>query len=582
MTNKKNENFKDNENLKNNENNPSPNQSHEEDFAKLLEEYEKDSQQLVEGSVVKGVVVGISDKGVAVDIGAKSVGFVDIMEFKRDGEVEEGDVVDVFLERLENKKGELIISRDNARRFNNWHFLKQCLEDKTIVEGKIIGRVKGGYAVDINAIICFLPRSQVDTMLLPDDSFLINKIERLMVLKIDEVRGNIVVSRRAVLETQRNVEKEKVLSTIKVGDAIDGVVKNITDYGAFIDFGSFDGLLHLTDISWCRIKHPSEMLKIGQEVKVQVIKYDEATKRVSLGMKQLQQNPWESIAQRYVVGSTLKGKVTNITSYGAFVEIEQGIEGLVHVSEMSWLKNNSSPNKFINAGQEVEVMVLDVNSQNHRISLGMKQCEQNPWQAFSEKNKVGDVVQGVVKNFTEFGLFIGFDSGVDGLVHVSDISNDGINEEVQKKYKSGEKIKVMVLGSNYEKERISLGIRQLDNPNFQAELDKVAEGTVVSCLVIGVKKDFLEVELDSGLKAIIKRLDLSKNKNEQKTEKFEVGDRIEAKVIMFNKISGKLLLSIKDMEIEEQEAHIYSESSSGTTIGNIAGDVLESLKKQES
>jgi len=582
MTNKKNENFIDNENLKNNENNPSPNQSHEEDFAKLLEEYEKDSQQLVEGSVVKGVVVGISDKGVAVDIGAKSVGFVDIMEFKRDGEVEEGDVVDVFLERLENKKGELIISRDNARRFNNWHFLKQCLEDKTIVEGKIIGRVKGGYAVDINAIICFLPRSQVDTMLLSDDSFLINKIERLMVLKIDEVRGNIVVSRRAVLETQRNVEKEKVLSTIKVGDAIDGVVKNITDYGAFIDFGSFDGLLHLTDISWCRIKHPSEMLKIGQEVKVQVIKYDEATKRVSLGMKQLQQNPWESIAQRYVVGSTLKGKVTNITSYGAFVEIEQGIEGLVHVSEMSWLKNNSSPNKFINAGQEVEVMVLDVNSQNHRISLGMKQCEQNPWQAFSEKNKVGDVVQGVVKNFTEFGLFIGFDSGVDGLVHVSDISNDGINEEVQKKYKSGEKIKVMVLGSNYEKERISLGIRQLDNPNFQAELDKVAEGTVVSCLVIGVKKDFLEVELDSGLKAIIKRLDLSKNKNEQKTEKFEVGDRIEAKVTMFNKISGKLLLSIKDMEIEEQEAHIYSESSSGTTIGNIAGDVLESLKKQES
>lgn len=577
MTNKKNENLKNNES-----HNPSQIQSVEEDFAKLLEEYEKDSQQLVEGSVVKGVVVGISDKGVAVDIGAKSVGFVDIMEFKRDGEVEEGDVVDVFLERLENKKGELIISRDNARRFNNWHFLKQCLEDKTIVEGKIIGRVKGGYAVDINAIICFLPRSQVDTMLLSDDSFLINKIEKLMVLKIDEVRGNIVVSRRAVLETQRNVEKEKVLSTIKVGDAIDGVVKNITDYGAFIDFGSFDGLLHLTDISWCRIKHPSEMLKIGQEVKVQVIKYDEATKRVSLGMKQLQQNPWESIAQRYVVGSTLKGKVTNITSYGAFVEIEQGIEGLVHVSEMSWLKNNSSPNKFINVGQEVEVMVLDVNSQNHRISLGMKQCEQNPWQAFSEKNKVGDVVQGVVKNFTEFGLFIGFDSGVDGLVHVSDISNDGINDEVQKKYKSGEKIKVMVLGSNYEKERISLGIRQLDNPNFQAELDKVVEGTVVSCLVIGVKKDFLEVELDSGLKAIIKRLDLSKNKNEQKTEKFEVGDRIEAKVTMFNKISGKLLLSIKDMEIEEQEAHIYSESSSGTTIGNIAGDVLESLKKQES
>jgi small subunit ribosomal protein S1 len=570
-----------NKNIENSNNNQLENQFQDEDFSKLFEEYEKDTQQLAEGSVVKGVVVGISDKGVAVDIGAKSVGFVDIMEFKRDGEIEEGDVVDVFLERLENKKGELIISRDNARRFNNWHFLKQCLEDKTIIEGKIIGRVKGGYAVDINAIICFLPRSQVDTMLLADDSFLINKFEKLQVLKIDEVRGNIVVSRRAVLESQRNIEKDKVLSTIKVGDAIDGIVKNITDYGAFIDFGSFDGLLHLTDISWCRIKHPSEMLKIGQEVKVQVIKYDEATKRVSLGMKQLQQNPWESIAQRYNVGSTLKGKVTNITSYGAFVEIEQGIEGLVHVSEMSWLKNNSSPNKFINVGQEVEVMVLDVNSQNHRISLGMKQCEQNPWQAFSEKNKVGDVVQGLIKNFTEFGLFVGFDSGVDGLVHISDISPNGITEEVQKKFKAGDKINVMVLGSNYEKERISLGIRQLDNPNFQAELDKVVEGTVVSCAIIGVKKDFLEVELDSGLKAIIKRLDLSKNKQDQKTEKYEVGDRLEAKVVMFNKISGKLLLSIKDMEIEEQEAHLYSEASSGTTIGNIAGNVFESFKNKE-
>lgn len=569
---------------KENSNNININQNqsinYDEDFAKLFEEYEKDTQQLKEGTVVKGVVVGISDKGVAVDIGAKSVGFVDIMEFKRDGEIEEGDVVDVFLEKLENKKGELIISRDNARRFNNWNYLKNCLEDKTPVDGKIIGRVKGGYAVDIEAIICFLPRSQVDTMLLADDNFLINKIEKLLVLKIDELRGNIVVSRRAVLESQRNLEKDKVLSTIKVGDAIDGIVKNITDYGAFIDFGSFDGLLHLTDISWCRIKHPSEMLKIGQEVKVQVIKYDEASKRVSLGMKQMQKNPWESISQRYTVGSTLKGKVTNITSYGAFVEIEQGIEGLVHVSEMSWLKNNSSPNKFINVGQEVEVMVLDVNSQNHRISLGMKQCEQNPWQAFSEKNKVGDVVHGVVKNFTEFGLFVGFDSGVDGLVHISDISNEGLTEEAQKKFKSGDKIKVMVLGSNYEKERISLGIRQLDNPNFQAELDKVSENMVVSCLVIGVKKDFLEVELDSGLKAIIKRLDLSKNKQEQKTENFEVGDRIEAKVIMFNKISGKLLLSIKDMEIDEQEAHIYTESSGGTTIGNIAGDFLESLKNQ--
>ena len=474
----------------------------------------------------------------------------------------------------------MIISRDNARRFINWYYLKNCLEDKETIEGEIIGKVKGGFAVDVNGIICFLPRSQVDTMLLADDTFLIGKTEKLQVLKIDDLRGNVVVSRRAILETQRNIEKEKVLATIKVGDALDGVVKNITDYGAFIDFGSFDGLLHLTDISWCRVRHPSEVLSIGQEVKVQVIKFDEVTKRISLGMKQLQKNPWESITERYPVGAVVKGKITNITTYGAFVEIEEGIEGLVHVSEMSWLKNNNSnPNKFADVGQEVEVMVLDINSQNHRISLGMKQCEKNPWQNFAEKNKVGDVVEGVVRNFTEFGIFVGFDSGVDGLVHVSDIASEGSSEELLKQFKKDEKIKVMVLGSNYEKERISLGIKQLENPNFLAELNKIDVDSIVSCVILNIKKDFLEVELDSGLKAIIKKLDLSKNKHDQKTEKFEVGDRIEAKVILFNKISGKLLLSIKDMEQDEQDTHIYSESSSGggATIGSIAGDVLGSL-----
>ena len=548
-----------------------------ENFPALFEEYEKDSQKLTEGTVVKGVIVGISDKGVAVDIGAKSVGFVDIAEFKRDGEVNEGDVVDVFLERLENKKGELIISRDNARRYNNWYYLKNCLEDKTIIEGLIIGKVKGGYAVDVNGITCFLPRSQVDTMLLSDDTFLIGKNEKLQVLKIDEIRGNVVVSRRAILETQRNVEKDKVLAKIKVGDALDGVIKNITDYGAFIDFGSFDGLLHLTDISWCRVRHPSEVLKVGQEVKVQVIKFDEENKRVSLGMKQLQANPWDTISARYPVGSTAKGRVTNITTYGAFVEIENGIEGLVHVSEMSWLKNNSSPNKFLTHNQEVEVMVLDINSQNHRISLGMKQCEKNPWQAFSDAHKVGDVVEGVVKNYTEFGLFIGFDSGVDGLVHVSDISSGVNNEETLKKFKKDEKIKVIVLGSNYEKERISLGIKQLDSTTFKTDLEKLEAGSIVSCVVVNVKKDFLEAELDSGLKAVIKRLDLSKNKQDQKTEKYEEGDRIEAKVTLFNRITGKLLLSIKDMEAEEQESHLYSssETTSGATIGSITGDALK-------
>jgi small subunit ribosomal protein S1 len=547
-----------------------------ENFAELLAEYEKDCQVLKEGSVVKGVVVGISDKGVAVDIGAKSIGYVPLTEFRADGNIEEGDVVDVLLERLENKKGDLIISRDNARRQNNWNYLKHCLEDKTVIEGKVLGKVKGGYAVDVDSIIAFLPRSQVDTMLLSDDSFLINKIEKLLVLKIDDVRGNVVVSRRAILESQRNKEKAEVLSTIKIGDVLDGVVKNITDYGAFIDFGSFDGLLHLTDISWCRVRHPSEALSVGQEVKVQVIKYDEDSKRVSLGMKQLQDNPWQSIETRYPVGSTVKGKVTNIATYGAFVEIENGIEGLVHVSEMSWFKNNLTPNKFLTSGQEVQVMVLDIDAKNHRISLGMKQCDKNPWQNFSDSYFVGDVLEGVVKNYTEFGLFVGFDSGVDGLVHVSDVSWKENCEEIIKQLKKDDKIKVMVLGSNYEKERISLGIKQLENANFKSDVEKIVTGSVVSCVVVNVKKDFLEVEIDLGLKAIIKRLDVSKNKQDQKTEKFEVGDRLEAKVNLFNNVTGKMLLSIKDMEADEQESYIYTNNEvSGSSLGSILGEALQ-------
>lgn len=553
-----------------------------ENFAELFEEFEKDNQKLIEGRTVKGVVVEISEhKGVAVDIGAKSIGYIDPNEFKRDGEINEGDVTDVFLHRLENKRGELIISRENARRFISWNFLRECLENKITVEGEILGRVKGGYAVDINGIICFLPRSQVDTMLITDDEFLINKVEKLHVLKIDDLRGNVVVSRRSIIEAQRNVEKDKVLAKIKVGDALDGIVKNITDYGAFIDFGSFDGLLHLTDISWCRVRHPSEVLKVGQEVKVQVIKYDENSKRVSLGMKQLQQNPWESIAERYPVGSTTKGKVTNITSYGAFVEIESGIEGLVHISEISWMKNITNPNKAISPGQEVEVMILDINAQNHRISLGIKQCKKNPWQEFSEKHKVGDIVSGIAKDFTDFGLFVEFESGIEGLAHISDISNEDNKEEVAKKLKEQGKIDVIILGINYEKERISLGIKQIANNNFKDDIAKIEEGSILPCLVINVKKDFLEIELDSGLKGIIKRLDLSKNKTEQKTERFEIGDRIEAKVTSFNKTTGKLLLSIKNMEIDAHEDHIYSPSDSETSIGNLTGNVLESLSFDE-
>ena len=549
-----------------------------ESFAQLFEEFEKDNQKLIEGGVVKGVIVEISDyKGVAIDIGAKSIGYIDPNEFKRDGEINEGDVFDVFLHRLENRKGELIISRENARRFISWNYLRDCMDSKTTVEGKVLGRVKGGYAVDIDSIICFLPRSQVDTMLLSDDEFLINKVEKLNVLKIDDIRGNVVVSRRSIIEAQRNAEKDKVLAKIKVGDSLDGAVKNITDYGAFIDFGSFDGLLHLTDISWCRVRHPSEVLKVGQEVKVQVIKYDENSKRVSLGMKQLQENPWESIAKRYPVGSITKGKVTNITSYGAFVEIESGIEGLVHISEISWMKNVTNPNKLIAPGQDVDVMILDINATNHRISLGVKQCKKNPWQEFSEKYKVGDIVKGKAKDLTDFGLFIEFDSGIEGLVHISDIADEFNQDEIAAKYSKNNEVEVIILGINYEKERISLGIKQVGNKSFTNDISKISEDSIQSCAVINVKKDYIEVELDCGIKGLIKRLDISKNKNDQKTDKYDIGDRIDAKVTVFNKTTGKLLLSIKNLEIDTQEDHIYSPSDSETSISNIAGDVLESI-----
>lgn len=555
-----------------------------ENFENLLSEFEETTQDLSEGSVIKGVIVEIDDKAATVDVGGKAVGYVPLEEFKADGEIKIGDVVDVFLERLENKRGDMSISRDNARRSKNWTYLKDCLDAKTIIEGDIMGKVKGGFAVDMGGVIAFLPRSQVDTFVLTEMDEFIGKKEQFLVLKIDDIRGNVVVSRRAILEEERSKEREKILATIAIDDELEGVVKNLTDYGAFIDFGSFDGLLHLTDISWCRVRHPSEVLSVGQKVKVKVIKFDEETKRVSLGMKQLQENPWSTITEKYPVGSVVKGHVTNIAQYGAFVEIENGIEGLVHVSEMSWLKNNVNPSKFLSVSQEVEVMILDIDAEHHRISLGIKQCEKNPWQNFSDSHKVGDVIKGSIKNVTEFGLFIGFNSGVDGLAHVSDIVEDGQDEkEVMAQFKKGDEVEAILLGTSYEKERISLGVKQLKNENFKEEMKKLVRGADVSCVIRAVKKDFIEAEIDLGLKGIVKRIDLSDNKKDQRTDRFEVGERIEAKVVSFNNLTGKLVLTMKPLreggreESEENTsyAEYMSDDSSDTTLGSILGGVLE-------
>jgi small subunit ribosomal protein S1 len=551
----------------------------EENFAELFNEYKKDSQKLEEGNVVKAVIIEITDKNIVVDVGAKSVGYISKSEFK--DSFEQGDVIDVYLEKIEDRKGELIVSYQKGQRLKNWEYLSNCLENDTEFEGEIIGRVKGGYAVNVGYITVFLPKSQVDVVMPTDDEFLINNNHKLKVLKIDEIRGNIVVSRRSVIEGTRRKAREEVLSKIQINDVLDGVVKNITDYGAFIDFGDFDGLLHLTDISWHKVRHPSEFLTIGQEVKVKVIKCDEKNKRISLGMKQLQQNPWESLEERFPVGKIVKGIVTNVTNYGAFVEIENGIEGLVHVSEISWTKNSNNPNKDLTPNQEIDVMILDINSKNHRISLGIKQCIKNPWEDFADKHVVGDIVEGEVRNYTNFGLFVGLEGDVDGLIYMSDLAHGDNPEEKLKNYKEGDKIKVVVLGSSPEKQKIALGIKQLENNNFKQELSEVKEGAIISSIVLAVKKDLIEIETDIGLKGTIKRLELGKKKNNQKTENFMEGDRIEAKITLFDPKTGKLSLSIREMEEDQENNYVYSSEKSGESIGNIVGDLFNNNESQD-
>ena len=564
----------------------------DEDFEQLLEQSDNEVKFYKEGDIATGTVIDIDNKTVTVDIGGKTVAYIPTSEFE-EGELQIGATIDVFIDKIENKKGELIASRENAKKYQSWNNLKKCLAEGKTIDGKILGKVKGGFAIELENVIAFLPRSQVDTIVLSDMDGFIGKTESFMVLKIDDVRGNVVVSRKAILDEQRSKEREEILSTIKIGDTLKGIVKNITDYGAFIDFGSFDGLLHLTDISWCRVRHPADVLKIGQEIEVQVIKYDPDTKKVSLGMKQLQENPWETIESKFPVGSIVKGKVTNIAQYGVFVEIENGIEGLVHISEMSWFKNNVSPSKMMTLGQTLDVMILEINTEHHRISLGIKQTTNNPWKAFSERYHSGDILEGIIKNITEFGLFVEFPTGVDGLVHISDLDWDERQwKDALKKYKKNDTVKVVLLGSNYEQERISLGIKQLSNENFKEDLDKIAPKSKLKCIVRTIRREFLEVEIELGIKGIIKKHDISSDKKEQKTEKFSVGDSLEASVVEFNKETGKLILTLRnpdeadnspktDEEQEDEEVDIeqYMNTDSTTTLGSVFGNIFNVEEK---
>jgi small subunit ribosomal protein S1 len=548
----------------------------------------KDSIQAekLEGNVVKGEVIAIETDLAVIDVGLKSEGRIPLKEFADiNGKVDikVGDKVEVYLERAEGMNGQASISREKALRQLAWENLEKNHNDGDTVEGVIFGRVKGGFTVDINGVIAFLPGSQVDIRPVKDITPLMNIKQPFQILKMDKKQGNVVVSRRAILEESREEERDAMLSKIKEGVTLDGFVKNITDYGAFIDLGSVDGLLHVTDISWSRIGHPSEVLTLGQKIKVKVIKFNEETKRISLGVKQLEGNPWHGIAAKFPKGSKSKGNVTNITDYGAFVEIESGIEGLVHVSEISWTKQNAHPSKLLSVGQEVEVMILDIDEDKHRISLGMKQCSDNPWAEFANRHPAGSVLEGEVKNTVDFGIFIGFDGSVDGLVHVSDVSWSDTPEVDVKNFKPGQKVQVKVLSVEPEKERISLGIKQLlDDPKAKA-YDGIAKGAIVTCVISKVTDDGIEVSVDGGISSFIKRNELARDRVDQRIDRFAVGDKVDAKVTNVDKAKGSVTLSIKAMEVDEQKEAIatYGSTDSGASLGDILGAALSSSSESK-
>lgn len=544
-----------------------------EDFEALLNEaFEKDS---LEGSVLTGSIVRLDDSHALVDVGLKSEGRVPLREFG-EAELKIGDEIEVFVDRYEDRDGMVVLSREKARREEAWNELENALNENQRVTGIIFGRVKGGFTVDLNGAVAFLPGSQVDIRPVRDVSPLMSTPQPFQILKMDRARGNIVVSRRAVLEETRAEQRSELIQNLNEGQILDGVVKNITDYGAFVDLGGVDGLLHVTDISWKRINHPSEALSIGQTIKVQVIRFNAETQRISLGMKQLEADPWEGVEAKYPIGTRFSGRVTNITDYGAFVELEAGIEGLVHVSEMSWTKKNVHPGKIVSTSQEVDVVVLDVDSQKRRISLGLKQCSANPWDEFASTNPEGTVIEGEIKNITEFGLFIGLAGEIDGMVHLSDLDWERSGEEAVADYNKGDTVKAKVLSIDVEKERVSLGIKQLGEDPFEGVAGKHKKGGVVTCSVTEITDGGIEVEVD-GSKGFIRKSDLSRDRSEQRPDRFAVGEKVDAKITSIDSKSRKLNLSIKAHEIAEEKQALseYGSTDSGASLGDILGAALK-------
>jgi small subunit ribosomal protein S1 len=556
----------------------------EESFAALLDE-SLSAGEGFEGHVVKGTVVAIENDVVVVDVGLKSEGRVPIKEFAanpQDVELHPGDIVEVFVERFEDRDGLVGLSREKARREEAWNQLERAFKGGERINGTIFGRVKGGFIVDLSGAVAFLPGSQVDIRPVRDIAPLMNTPQPFQILKMDRSRNNIVVSRRAVLEETRAEARSELIANLKEGQVLEGVVKNITDYGAFVDLGGVDGLLHVTDISWKRINHPSEALQIGETVKVQVIRFNPETQRISLGMKQLEADPWEGVELKYPVGAKFLGRVTNITDYGAFIELEPGVEGLVHVSEMSWTKKNVHPGKIVSTSQEVEVVVLDVDKDKRRISLGLKQCLPNPWAAFLENHPIGSMVEGEVKNVTEFGLFIGLPGEIDGMVHLLDLSWTQSGEEAIAQFKRGDTVAAKVLDVDIEKERISLGVKQLVDDPFEAGFAKLRKGQVVTCTVSSVFDGGIEVRIGDSVPGIIRKSELSRDRSEQRPDRFAAGEKVDAKIMQIDHAARKVQLSIKARELDEEKQAVaaYGSSDSGASLGDILGAAMK--EKRES
>jgi len=552
------------------------------DFAALLDE-SLGSRGMVEGRVIPATVVAVEHDFVVVDIGLKTEGRIPLREFLIDdgaGQPKAGDIVEVYLDRIENALGDAVVSREKARREEAWTRLEKSFAANEAVNGALVGRVKGGFTVDLGGANAFLPGSQVDIRPVRDVGPLMNIVQPFAILKMDRQRGNIVVSRRAVLEESRASERAEIVGQLNEGEVREGVVKNITDYGAFVDLGGIDGLLHVTDMSWKRVSHPSQVLNVGDTVKVQIVKINPETQRISLGMKQLMSDPWDGVEAKYPANGKFTGRVTNITDYGAFVELEPGVEGLVHVSEMSWTKKNLHPSKILSTSQEVDVQVLDVDGEKRRISLGIKQVQANPWDAFLAEHSVGSVIEGEVKNITEFGLFVGLTPELDGMVHLSDIAWDAQGEEALARYNKGDMVKAKVLDVDVEKERISLGIKQVDSdPMADADFKR---GQIITAEVVDVATGGIEVSFGEGnaLRSFIRKSDLSRDRQEQRADRFSVGDRLDAMVTGFDKSSRKVSLSIKAMELADEKEAIaqFGSSDSGASLGDILGAALKDKK----